>query len=165
MTAHGFRVRVGDGADLAGVLDLEREAEEAPHWAKSEYDAILNANRVVEGSVRRRLFVAEGGSRLLGFAVGKVLGNGADAVAELESIVVLEAVRRIGIGRALCGAVVSWSKAQTAMALELEVRAGSAGAIALYSSLGFVATGRRGGYYRAPVEDALLMRLDLAKDK
>jgi ribosomal-protein-alanine N-acetyltransferase len=50
-------------------------------------------------------------------------------------------------------------------ALELEVRAGSGGAIALYAGLGFVVAGRRVGYYREPVEDALLMRLDLDKDQ
>jgi ribosomal-protein-alanine N-acetyltransferase len=51
------------------------------------------------------------------------------------------------------------------MALELEVRAGSIGAIALYSSVGFVVAGRRRDYYREPVEDALLMRLDLTVDE
>ena len=45
--------------------------------------------------------------------------------------------------------------------MELEVRAGSVGAIALYEGLGFVVVGRRRGYYREPVEDALLMRLEL----
>jgi ribosomal-protein-alanine N-acetyltransferase len=49
--------------------------------------------------------------------------------------------------------------------LELEVRAGRAGAIALYTGLGFVIVGRRRRYYREPVDDALLMRLDLAKYK
>ena len=47
--------------------------------------------------------------------------------------------------------------------MELEVRAGSAGAIGLYEGLGFVGVGRRRGYYRDPVDDAVLMRLDLAK--
>ena len=46
--------------------------------------------------------------------------------------------------------------------MELEVRAGSVGAIALYGGLGFVVVGRRKGYYREPVEDALLMKLELA---
>jgi ribosomal-protein-alanine N-acetyltransferase len=45
------------------------------------------------------------------------------------------------------------------------VRAGSAGAIALYERLGFVAVGRRPGYYRSPVEDAVLMRLEVASSK
>lgn len=165
MTSDEFRVRTGDAADLKAVVAVEREAAEAPHWVEDEYVAILSTDGGVEGLVRRRLFVAETDGKLLGFAVGKVFGSGGDCVAELESVVVAEAARRIGVGRALCGEVVSWSKGQTAMALELEVRAGSIGAIALYSSVGFVVAGRRRGYYREPVEDALLMRLDLTQDE
>ena len=59
----------------------------------------------------------------------------------------------------------TWCRGQGAAALELEVRAGSEGAIALYAGLGFVGRGRRGGYYLEPVEDAVLMRLDLVKDE
>jgi ribosomal-protein-alanine N-acetyltransferase len=63
----------------------------------------------------------------------------------------------------LCAAVITWSRGQGAVAVELEVRVGSGGAIALYVGLGFVVVGRRGGYYRGPVEDAVLMRLELEK--
>jgi ribosomal-protein-alanine N-acetyltransferase len=56
--------------------------------------------------------------------------------------------------------VADWCRGEEVATVELEVRAGSAGAIALYSGLGFVVVGRRVGYYREPVEDALLMRLD-----
>jgi ribosomal-protein-alanine N-acetyltransferase len=111
------------------------------------------------------LFVAEAEERLVGFAVGKVIGARRDCVAELESVVVDVGARRGGVGRALCGAVVEWCRGQGAAAVELEVRAGSAGAVALYGGLGFVADGRRGAYYSRPVEDALLMRLELAKDE
>jgi ribosomal-protein-alanine N-acetyltransferase len=65
------------------------------------------------------------------------------------------------MGRALCSAVIEWCREQMATALELEVRAGSLGAIAMYSGLGFVTVGRRAGYYRDPAEDAVMMRLDL----
>ena len=174
MSAEGFRVRVAEVADLAGVVALERAIAEAPHWADAEYAAIVDsdkanadkadAGRTVDGAVRRCLFVAEAEARLLGFAVGKVIGSGADGVAELESVAVDEAVRRMGVGRALCEAVVAWCRVQGAAAVELEVRAGSGGAIALYSGLGFVAGGLRGGYYRDPVEDAVWMRLKLVED-
>jgi ribosomal-protein-alanine N-acetyltransferase len=113
------------------------------------------------GAVRRCFFVAEGEGRLLGFAVGKVIGSSGEGLAELESVAVEAAARRGGVGRALCAAVADWCRERGAAALELEVRAGSAGAIALYSGLGFVVAGRRVGYYRSPAEDALLMRLDI----
>jgi ribosomal-protein-alanine N-acetyltransferase len=66
------------------------------------------------------------------------------------------------VGKALCAAIVGWCKELGATALELEVRVGSAGAIALYTGLGFAVAGRRGWYYKDPAEDALMMRLDLA---
>jgi [ribosomal protein S18]-alanine N-acetyltransferase len=156
----GFCVRAAEAADLVGVVALERTIAEAPHWAEGEYAAMVHADEA-GSAVRRCFFVAEAEGRLLGFAVGKVIGSNAEGVAELESVAVTAEARRSGVGKALCAAVVDWCRGQGVGALELEVRAGSAGAIALYSGLGFVVAGRRVGYYREPVEDALLMRLDL----
>src|SRR5216683_2550774 len=138
MRVEGFRVRVAEAADVVGVVALERGIAEAPHWAEAEYAAMVDADKA-DSAVRRCFFVGEAEGRLLGFAVGKVIGSNGEGVGELESVGV--------------------------RALELEVRAGSAGAIALYSGVGFVVAGRRAGYYREPVEDAVLMRLDLEKDQ
>lgn len=138
---------------------MERAIAEAPHWAEAEYAAIVNASADGDGKVTRCLLVAETEGRLLGFAVGKAIGL--DGVAELESVAVAVAERRGGVGRALCEAVVAWSRTRAARAMELEVRVGSGGAIELYAGLGFVAVGRRRGYYREPVEDAVMMRLEL----
>lgn len=146
-------VRAAGVADLKGVVALERGADEAPHWSEAEYAAIVRG-----GAVRRCLFVAEAEGGLVGFAVGKVIDA---SVAELESVAVRAEVRRRGVGRALCGAVTEWCRAEGTAALELEVRAASAGAIALYAGLGFVEVGLRRGYYTAPMEDAVLMRLEL----
>jgi [ribosomal protein S18]-alanine N-acetyltransferase len=150
----GVRVRVAGVGDLAGVLRVERSAVEAPHWSEAEYRAALDGG----AAVRRCLMVAEVEGRLAGFAVGKVV---AASVGELESVAVVGEARRLGVGRALCLAVMEWCRAQGVGAMELEVRAGSAGAIGLYEGLGFVAVGRRRGYYREPVEDALLMQMEL----
>jgi ribosomal-protein-alanine N-acetyltransferase len=113
----------------------------------------------------RRLFVAEERAGLLGFAVGKVLISGAVSLGELESVAVSVPARRGGVGRMLCEAVVGWCRGQDVTEVELEVRAGSAGAIALYAELGFLVVGRRAGYYRDPMEDALLMQLRLAESE
>ena len=164
MKVEGLRVRVAEAGDVADVLALERGIAEAPHWAEGEYAAMLDGEEA-GGALRRCFFVAEAEGRLLGFAVGKVIGSDEEAVAELESVAVEAAARRSGIGKELCVAVADWCRARGAAALELEVRAGSAGAIALYEGLGFVVAGRRVGYYREPAEDALLMRLDLRDGK
>jgi [ribosomal protein S18]-alanine N-acetyltransferase len=162
MSAEGLRVRVAVVGDLAGVMALERSVAEAPHWVEGEY-AVIIAGR--DGLVRRCLLIAEAEGRLLGFAVGKVIGAGVARVAELESVVVVEAARRRGAGGALCRGVVAWCRGEGAATVELEVRAGSGGAIALYEGLGFVAVGRRKGYYGDPVEDAVMMRLGLGEAK
>jgi ribosomal-protein-alanine N-acetyltransferase len=160
MRVEGLRVRVAEAADLGGVMALERAVAEAPHWGEREYAAMVGVDEA-GSAVRRCFFVAEVEGRLLGFAVGKVIRSDGEGVGELESVAVKAEARRGGVGKALCAAVADWCKRQGVRMLELEVRAGSGGAIALYAGLGFVVAGRRVGYYRAPVEDALLMRLDL----
>ena len=152
-------VRLASAADLEAVIQLERAIAEAPHWSEAEYAAMLVP---MSGSVRRCLFVAECDVGMVGFAVGKVIGVGPESSSELESVAVAASVRRAGVGRALCIEVIAWCRAQGAAAIELEVRAASAGAIALYLGLGFVVEGRRPGYYRGPMDDAVLMRLELA---
>jgi ribosomal-protein-alanine N-acetyltransferase len=57
--------------------------------------------------------------------------------------------------------VLDWCRSNRATEVVLEVRAGSAGAAALYAGLGFTQAGRRPRYYRDPDEDALIMRLPL----
>jgi ribosomal-protein-alanine N-acetyltransferase len=153
MSLGAVRVREAGAADLAGVLALERDVAEAPHWAEGVYREIVSGS-----GIPRCLFVAEAEGLLLGFAVGAVTGDS----AELESVAVRGEARRRGVGRMLCDAVAEWCRLQGATALELEVRAASAGAMALYEGLGFVSVGRRLGYYREPVDDAVLMRLKLA---
>jgi ribosomal-protein-alanine N-acetyltransferase len=111
--------------------------------------------------LQRRIWVAEDTGGIAGFAVGRVLAAGGAVEAELESVAVAAKVRRQGVGRALCAAVIAWSRERGAPAVELEVRASSQGAIALYTALGFVPNGRRAMYYRHPVEDALLMSLSV----
>ena len=152
-------VRLARTADVEAVIQLERRIAEAPHWAESEYASMLAAGT---GAVGRCLFVAEGDGGLIGFAVGKVIGMGHESSSELESVAVNSDARRMGVGRLLCAAVIDWCRAQGAVEVELEVRASSAGAIALYSGLGFVVEGRRPGYYQTPPDDAVLMRLELA---
>jgi ribosomal protein S18 acetylase RimI-like enzyme len=86
-------------------------------------------------------------------------------IAELESVVVSDSYRRTGIGGALCRAVFDWARSQGATELVLEVRAASSAAIALYAALGFTLAARRPRYYRDPADDALLMRLQLKREK
>ncbi len=155
----GWAIRRAVEAELAQVVLLERETATAPHWAWAEYGPLLRTDAGT--GLRRCLFVAAEGRVVQGFAVGKAFGAGSDVEAELESVVVRGDMRRQGLGSALCRAVVEWARGEGAGSIGLEVRAGSAGALRLYGGLGFVATGRRPGYYHEPAEDAIVMRCAL----
>jgi ribosomal-protein-alanine N-acetyltransferase len=82
-----------------------------------------------------------------------------DSVGELESVVVAEDARRMGLGRALCKGILGWCRDRGVREIELEVRSRNYSAKRLYTSLGFVEEGLRRGYYRDPIDDAALMRI------
>ena len=153
--AAGCSVRPASPADLEAILALEQACAEAPHWGRNVWLAALTQQ---SGTVpARRVLLAERQDGLSGFAVGTCSGD----LAELESIAVSENARRQGIGNALCLGVMEWSRGSGARTIELEVRASSVGALALYRSLGFVEQGRRARYYHSPTEDAVLMAAPL----
>jgi [ribosomal protein S18]-alanine N-acetyltransferase len=147
-----FQLRSAESSDIDVILTLERATENAPHWSRAVYSAIIE-----DPSSQRCLIVADAGS-IAGFAVGLVQA-GPTTTGELESVVVAIDCRRNGIGRALCAAVCAWCQTRGAEEVVLEVRAASAEAIRIYSSLGFDEIGRRPRYYQKPVDDAILMRL------
>jgi ribosomal-protein-alanine N-acetyltransferase len=65
--------------------------------------------------------------------------------------------RRRGLARRLLGFVLRRAARAGARRAFLELRAGNASALALYESLGFRRLSLRRGYYRDPVEDALVL--------
>jgi ribosomal-protein-alanine N-acetyltransferase len=171
MSYPGHHLRQARTADLDAILALERATEHAPHWPLSAYAAILESQQDPEAqpsTPRRCLLVAETLERepnpkaaLAGFVVAQLPPSVAELVAELESIAVAASARRSGIGRALCLAALDWCRTQGAISVLLEVRASSAPAIALYTSLGFLPAARRPRYYANPDDDALILRIDL----
>ena len=65
--------------------------------------------------------------------------------------------RRRGIGRRLAEWMLARGKEAGSRRATLEVRASNGAAIRLYEKLGFHTAAVRGGYYREPREDALIM--------
>ena len=79
----------------------------------------------------------------------------------INNVAVRPEYRRRGIGKALMDAVLKAAASSGAHKALLEVRASNLYAQSLYLRCGFRYTGRRRNYYKEPVEDALLMALDL----
>lgn len=153
-----MNIRPALATDLDAILAIDRSVDHAPHWSRTTYVEILAA-----GS-SRTIFVAEDEARILisGYAVAHLADHGMSLMGELESVVVAQASRRHGIGRQLCLAVLDWCRQRGASEIELEVRASSRPAVALYQSLQFNPIGRRPRYYRDPEDDGLLMSRNLA---
>jgi len=155
-------VRPMAAKDVEWAKELAAGSAQAPRWANSAYDAAIDPN----SSPRRIALVAEVArdSPHLGRIASRVAFAVASFVppqAELETIVVAPAVRRAGAGAALMRAMLGELKTIGAKEVTLEVRVSNLPALALYRSLGFIERGRRSGYYADPVEDAVILRLEL----
>jgi ribosomal-protein-alanine N-acetyltransferase len=96
---------------------------------------------------------------------GTVLGYvGSQTVldeADVMNVAVSPDARRRGVAKALMIALLDVLRQNQVKTLTLEVRASNDPAIALYDTLGFTQAGRRPRYYRHPVEDALILRVEV----
>jgi ribosomal-protein-alanine N-acetyltransferase len=146
----------------------------APHWPASAYESALNPNAqpprvalVVEALESET--VAPSGPEpgtpssagVLGFVVASLVAG----EAELESIAVATEAQRRGLGGRLLHELVAALRQPGVTMINLEVRASNRPALGLYAWHGFRETGRRVAYYADPVEDAVLMGLDLGGHK
>jgi len=98
--------------------------------------------------------VATDGARIVGYVIARTAAD----EAEILTLGVADGARRRGIGRALVRAARARVAALGARAVYLEVRESNLAARHLYAAEGFVAVGRRAGYYRRPTEDAIVLR-------
>lgn len=100
--------------------------------------------------------VAERGDEVLGYVVALAAAD----EGEILNLAVAETGRRRGLGRALVRAMLDALAQRGVRQVYLEVRESNAPARALYEAFGFKDVGRRRAYYRRPVEDAIVLRLD-----
>lgn len=137
---------------LDSAAQLERLCFSAP-WSRTALEEELeNPNAVY-------LAATEGG-RVVGY------GGMRSAAGEyyIDNIAVSPEHRRQGIGRALVAALIERARQEHGSFITLEARASNLGAAALYRGLGFKEMGRRPGFYSHPVEDALIMTLQLVEE-
>ena len=151
-----LHIRHAVRGDLAAMLRIER-ASFADPWTVESLATALSLERM-------RVLVAEsaeagkdGGDatpEVLGYVVALVIGP----EAEIADLAVAPEARRQGIGRALLAGALATLRAAAVRTVYLEVRESNRAARMLYQAYGFESVGRRRGYYRSPVEDALVLR-------
>lgn len=145
-------LRPATGEDINSIAVIEQLAFSDP-WSEASFAGLLSGPRV-------RLTVAEANYAVVGYSVLLLARPDAD----LANLAVAPAARGYGIGRKLLDGVVATARRSGVEHVYLEVRQSNARAIALYQSVGFRAFGVRKRYYREPVEDAHVLRLELPKD-
>ena len=89
---------------------------------------------------------------------GYAMAHHAADEAEILNLGVATAHRRRGVGRALVARLLALLADRGVEAVYLEVRESNNAARRLYQQLGFRDVGRRPGYYRRPLEDAVVLR-------
>lgn len=144
----GWTIRAMEPGDLPRCAAIEATAPDP--WTEPQLAEEL-------ASDFGRLFVACRDGQTAGLAVFQL----AAGEANLNALTVDPAARRQGAGRALLTGALAALRAEGAQSCFLEVRAGNAAARALYESVGFAAAGVRRGFYRNPVEDGVVMALNL----
>ena len=168
------RLREMAAGDLETIARLESELFGAEAWSRDLLAAELAASQG-HGADRRYVVVepeesdddaadrAAGagphGPRLLGYA-GLYHAGGLTS-ADLLTIATVPAARGRGIASLMLAELVSTAREVSCPDVLLEVRQSNEAAQRLYARHRFVPIGRRRRYYRAPPEDAVVMRLTL----
>ena len=138
--------------DVPAILAIEQQAASAAHWTQEQYAGLVRAGVVL---------MAEEDGKRCGFLCAKAVAG----EWEIETVVVAEHVRRHGIADALLHELMQWVRRLDGIAVWLEVCESNLPARRLYEKHGFCETGRRCGYYREPVEDAVLYQLRVGEPK
>lgn len=147
--AERFQIRTAALADVAALGVIERACFSDPWSDRSLSEALASPYGVG--------VVATGTGRVLGYLLAREVGGS----GEILNLAVAPGARRGGVGSALLEEGLRLLGLRGAREVFLEVRASNLAATELYARSGFRAVGSRRGYYRAPTEDALVMRLEI----
>ena len=144
------RLRRATAADVDAIAAIERLAFSDP-WSRESFATLARSPEVY-------FLVADAGGAPVGYLVAwYVLDEG-----EVANIAVAPSARGTGVGARLLDAALAEARRRAVGHMFLEVRESNAVARRLYGSRGFIELGRRKRYYRDPVEDALVLRCELA---
>ena len=140
--------------DLSAVHTVQLQCPHAAQWREEDY---LRLAGIPGGMILIAQVATAGPPEVVGFAAFHRVSD----EAELHNLAVNPAHRRRGAARALLQEGIRKLREAGARRVFLEVRASNHAAVGLYASAGFTLHATRRGYYQNPVEDALVMALDV----
>jgi ribosomal-protein-alanine N-acetyltransferase len=137
-------------ADCAALAEIE-----------SRYPSPWSASRIGSELICPRgiALVAEKKGMVVGWCCARFI----DTEAEVLKIAVDPSYHRIHVGTRLMADSISCLTRWGVVTIFLEVRAANYPAIHFYGTMGFVQVGVRRRYYREPVEDGLLLGLNVTE--
>lgn len=131
------------------VYEIEKRSFSSP-WSESIFEKLNNVPCI-------RFFVAVENDKIVGYCG---LNHVVDE-SQIINIAVCPDNRNRGIGDMLMNKMIDYALKNSIVILMLEVRQSNVSALSLYKKYGFYEVGVRKGYYKDPLEDAVLMNKDL----
>ena len=152
-TSGNYKIRVMTLEDIEEILLIENELFTSP-WSMAMFvHEILNHKAFVLTETSENLIV--------GYTCGwKVLDE-----YQITNVGIAKAYQRRGLAEYLLIKVIKLMLEEFCFNYFLEVRESNISAIQLYRKLGFIEIGRRKNYYNNPIENALIMHLNLGSGK
>ena len=133
---------------LLDIAEIEQLCFTSP-WSARSLELLLGESAVGFAAVCDGRVAAYGGMMC-------VLDEG-----QITNVATHPDFHRRGLAREVMLAVIDYAKRNGIASITLEVRESNASAIALYEGLGFYRVGTRKGFYKKPVEAAILMQMDI----
>jgi ribosomal-protein-alanine N-acetyltransferase len=146
-----FQIREFRVADAAAVHTLAKSAVEAGQWSLESYERLHELGEMG--------WVVERDGSVRGFLVVRIIAP----EMEILNLAVAAEARRNGLAAKLLVAAEKTALEKSVKRVFLEVRETNVVAIAFYERHGFGKMGSRAGYYRDPVESAVLMEKGIAE--
>ena len=149
-------------SDIPSILEIEYDSQPEPWTEKAFSEEIDRDNssllvaRIITGVPTGELSPEVAGYICFWSVAGEI---------QILNLAVRRTLRQRGIARRLIGAAIQAGLEQRAELVTLEVRKSNVAARNLYASFGFKVTGERPGYYGAQKESAILMELELRKNR
>jgi ribosomal-protein-alanine N-acetyltransferase len=137
-------------ADIAAVAEIEQASFSDP-WSEESFRSLLDSPQML-------FLVARHPERGV---IGYTAGVGVHEDGEILNVAVAPDSRGQGVGALLLDAAIGELRLRSVTRLYLEVRQSNTAAIALYQSRGFREITSRRNYYSRPVENALVLALDM----